>query len=153
MILGGCTATEEVAEEEPVEEIALEDIPEVTTQEEESTTETQPARVAVKETVQQPPPPPLPPPPAPAQAVASEPRAPETPPQNSPWVQGQIDWMNMSPEEKAAEREANIAAREAANENPAAQHARQSQAANNGQGEGANMCGIAPDATWYGQPC
>ena len=24
---------------------------------------------------------------------------------------------------------------------------------NYGGGEGANMCGILPDATWYGQPC
>ncbi len=24
---------------------------------------------------------------------------------------------------------------------------------NYGQGEGANMCGIMPDATWHGQPC
>jgi hypothetical protein len=54
----------------------------------------------------------------------------------SPWVQGQIDW-----------------AQEQGLLNPEAQHAAQSEAANNGGGEGANMCGIKPDATWYGEPC
>jgi hypothetical protein len=56
----------------------------------------------------------------------------------SPWVQGQIDW---------AREQGLIPA------DPAADAAVQSQKANNGQGEGANMCGIAPDATWYGEPC
>ena len=38
-------------------------------------------------------------------------------------------------------------------ENPAAEHARESKEANEGMGEGANMCGIMPDATWHGEPC
>ncbi len=73
MILGGCTATEEVAEEEPSEEVALEDIPEVTTDEE----ETKPvAVVQTKETVKESTPlPSPPPPPAPALVVTEEPRA------------------------------------------------------------------------------
>jgi outer membrane biosynthesis protein TonB len=154
LIVGaGCHATGAIANgdddpepQTPVEETTEETVPEVASHQE----ETAPEQLA--STNESPPAPPkqtLPDveaSPAPPEPAPSEP-APDPAPVPDPWVQGQIDWMNTAPEEKATEREANSAAREAA------QHAAQSQAANKGGGEGANFCGIMPDATYYGKPC
>jgi hypothetical protein len=77
----------------------------------------------------------------------------------SPWVQGQVDWarsQGLLPTSNChADRSAcsGPGIQTEAEEMEAYYHAQQSREANNGQGEGANMCGIAPDATWYGQPC
>jgi len=76
----------------------------------------------------------------------------------SPWVQGQIDWVwsqGLLPTSNChADRSAcSGPGIQTEAEMEADYHAQQSREANNGQGEGANMCGIAPDATWYGQPC
>jgi hypothetical protein len=80
----------------------------------------------------------------------------------SPWVQGQIDWareQGLLPSTSAPtstchqDRAACYGPGIQTEQEMEAEHAAQSRASNNGQGEGANMCGIAPDATLYGKPC
>ena len=131
------TFEETMMREATVEEAAVEEIP-APLPEESAQTAQAPVEPPVEPPVELAPPSDITPEQAENRRILAERQATYDGTGPSPWVQGQIDW---------AREQGLIPA------DPGADHAAQSREANNGQGEGANMCGIAPDATWYGQPC